>query len=53
MKSNKVPESIRLVRHVTDGGAVYLTDNHSFAKAKIIIRLDGGAELSRCDIECE
>ena len=48
-----VPTKITLHRHITTGGAVYLTDNHSFAKAKIIIRLDGGAELSRCDIECE
>lgn len=50
---HKVPTKITLHRHVTDGGAVYLTDNHSFAKAKIIIRLDGGAELFRCDIKCE
>jgi hypothetical protein len=53
MKSKKVPESIRLVRHVTTGGAVYLTDNHNFAKAKIIIRLDGVTELSKCEVGCE
>ena len=52
-KQKDIVEKITLHRHVTTGGAVYLTDNHSFAKAKIIIRLDGGAELSRCDIECE
>ena len=43
----------RLFLHVTDGGAIYLVDNDMFAKAKIIIRLDGGAELLRCDIDTE
>ena len=42
---------MQLLKHVTDGGAVYLTDNHNFAEAKIIIRLDGGAELVRCDVK--
>jgi hypothetical protein len=46
----KIPTKITLHRHVTTGGAVYLTDNHNFAKAKIIIRLDGVTELSKCDI---
>jgi hypothetical protein len=38
-----------LFRHITDGGAEYLTDNHMFADAKIVIRLDGGAELVTCE----
>lgn len=42
-----------LFTHVTDGGAIYLTDNHSFADAKIVIRIDGGAELLRCEIDNE
>lgn len=42
-----------LYLHVTDGGAIYLVDNHSFAEAKIVIRLDGGAELLRCEIDKE
>lgn len=41
---------ITLFLHVTDGGAEYLVDNHNFALANIIIRLDGGAELLRCEI---
>ena len=44
------PEVV-LYRHVTDGGAVYLTDNHRFTDANVIIRLDGGAELARCEIK--
>lgn len=36
-----IPESVTLVKHVTDGGAIYLTDNHRFADATIVIRLDG------------
>lgn len=44
-------DSIVLVKHTTDGGAVYLTDNHMFSEAKIIIRLDGGEELLRCDVK--
>ncbi len=44
-------DSVLLHRHTTDGGAVYLTDNHRFADAKIIIRLDGGAEMLGCKIE--
>jgi hypothetical protein len=42
-----------LVVHVTTGGAVYLTDNHDFSKAKLVIRLDGGASLIRCPTEEE
>jgi hypothetical protein len=38
-----------LFRHVTAGGAEYLTDNHMFADATLIIRLDGGAELVSCE----
>lgn len=41
----------KLFIHKTDGGAVYLTDNDDFFEAKIIIRLGGGAELLRCEIE--
>lgn len=42
--------NITLFTHVTSGGAVYLTDNHRFADATIIIRLDGGAELVGCKV---
>jgi hypothetical protein len=38
-----------LFRHVTAGGAEYLTDNHMFADATLVIRLDGGAELVTCE----
>jgi hypothetical protein len=42
-------KNIELFEHKTDGGAVYLTDNHDFGIAKIIIRLDGKRpELTRC-----
>ena len=41
----------KLFLRVTDGGAVYLTDNHNFSEAKIVIRLDGGAELICCNVE--
>lgn len=44
-------DAIPLYKHITDGGAVYLTDNHSLADASIIIRLDGGVELIRCEVE--
>lgn len=45
-------QEVKLYRHVTDGGAVYLLDSTTgFANATIIIRLDGGAELVKCDIE--
>ena len=44
---------ITLFTHVTDGGAVYLTNNHSFKDASTIIRLDGGPELIRCITEEE
>lgn len=37
--------------HVTNGGAVYLTDNDYFFDAKIVIRVDGGIELLKCEIE--
>jgi hypothetical protein len=34
--------AIKLYKHVTDGGAIYLTDvEDNFAKSRIIIRLDG------------
>lgn len=46
-------ESYVLFTHVTDGGAIYLTDNHLFADAKIVIRIDGDAELLRCEIDNE
>lgn len=29
-----------LLLHVTDGNAIYLTDNHKFSESTIIIRLD-------------
>ena len=41
-------KKITLICHITDGGAVYLTENHDFSKTKLVIRLDGGAELVRC-----
>lgn len=44
-------KSINIFKHVTDGGATYLTDNHKFADADIIIRIDGGAELIRCNTD--
>lgn len=46
-------EEYTLYLHVTSGGAIYLTDSHLFSEAKIIIRLDGGAELIRCNVETE
>jgi hypothetical protein len=46
-------EEYVLFLHVTDGGAIYLTDNHDFFEAKIVIRLDGGAELICCNIDTE
>ena len=46
-------EEYTLFLHVTDGGAMYLVDNHNFSEAKIVIRLDGGAELLRCEINEE
>jgi hypothetical protein len=42
---------ITLFLHITDGGAQYLVDNDNFALAKIIIRLDGGAVLHKCEID--
>ena len=45
-------KQIILFKHITDGGAVYLTDNHNFAKATIVIRLDGKVpELIGCKIK--
>jgi len=29
-----------LLTHVTDGGAVYVSDNHKFADASIVVRID-------------
>lgn len=46
-------ETYVLFKHVTDGGAIYLTDNHDFSEAKIVIRLDGGKEVIRCNIDIE
>jgi hypothetical protein len=34
-----------LLVHVTDGGAVYVTDNHDFKEAGIIIRIDNHINL--------
>lgn len=42
-------EYVTLLKHRTSGGAIYLTDNEHFQDANIIIRLDGGAELIKCD----
>ena len=42
-----------LFLHITDGGAMYLVDNDNFFEAKIIIRIDGGAELLKCEISEE
>lgn len=46
-------EEYVLFTHITDGGAIYLTDNHNLFEAKIIIRLDmdNYPDLVRCDIE--
>jgi len=49
--ANKTKTVAKLIQHTTSGGAIYLTDNHNFSKAKIVIRLDGGAELIRCEIK--
>jgi hypothetical protein len=46
-------EEYVLFLHITGGGAIYLTDNHDFSLAKIVIRIDGGAELLLCEIEVE
>lgn len=43
-------KDVKLSKHITDGGAVYMTDNHSFVDAKVIIRLDGGPELVKCKL---
>ena len=45
------PKGITLLTHITAGGVVYLTDDHNFRYAKIIIRLDGGEDLIRCVTE--
>lgn len=37
---------VTLYYHKTDGGAEYLTDNHRFSEATIIIRLDGKPEIT-------
>jgi hypothetical protein len=44
---------IKLFQHITDGGAIYLTDCHKFADATIIIRLDGGPELLKCEVSID
>jgi len=38
-------DEITLFKHKTDGGAIYITDNHDFSKATVVIRLDGGVEV--------
>lgn len=35
----------QLMWHETDGGAIYLTDNHNFSKAKLIIRMDRALDI--------
>lgn len=44
-------EEITLYLHVTDGGAVYYTDNHDFFESTVLIRVDGGLEILRFDME--
>ena len=44
-------KEVELFRHTTDGGAVYMTDNHDFKDATVVIRLDGGAVLIRCTLK--
>lgn len=44
-------EEITLFLHVTDGGAIYYTDNHDFFEATVVIRVDGGLEIIIFDIE--
>lgn len=44
-------EGITLYLHVTNGGAIYYTDNHNFFDATILIRVDGGIEILRFDTE--
>lgn len=50
---DKLDKTYTLFLHITDGGAIYLTDNHNFFEAKIVIRLDGGEELICCNIDIE
>lgn len=59
MKAKKPSKRTQLYRHITDGGAEYLTDKfilcpngHKegvFNGAKIVIRLDGDPEVLRWD----
>jgi len=43
-------DHVTLHKHITDGGACYLTDSNTIADATIVIRLDGGeVELMRID----
>ena len=44
-------EEITLFLHVTDGGAVYYTDNHDFFEATVVIRVDDGLEIVCFDTE--
>jgi len=47
----KKEKPITLVKHKTSGGVTYLTDNHSFAKAKLIIRIeDKEATVEKCKL---
>ena len=45
----KKEKPIVLVKHQTSGGVTYLTDNHSFAKAKLIIRIDYEVTVEKCE----
>lgn len=42
-------DSVVLKQHITDGGAIYWHDN-KLQDAKLIIRLDGGMEVLRCNL---
>ena len=47
-------DHIRLFKHVTDEGAVYLTDKHQFILANVVIRLDGEEpKLIECNIKAD
>lgn len=39
----------KLLTHVTDGGAVYVADNHRFSDASIVVRID--ASIGNSDPE--
>lgn len=50
LADNLTPGAIVLEKHITSGGAIYLTDNNDFKNANIVLRLDGGPELVRCNL---